>query len=368
MPPSTSLTKLPSPNDQQSFSIPMAAHHYPPCDKTLPLVNPTPIIHNETSHNNTTPEPPINLLNPNITIATTKPCNAKTLVHNLQRKPPDQSPPLSLPTSNNERATPSTTQNSTDLDIPNTTSGISSPIMVRDGATGILPNIHTGTQQPGDHTPRQKSNSSGGNCNRGDEVGDGGSESAPMDQHLHSPTVGTHNAININSVCMGSSDFPNSIQLPPSHRSTPFLPTTPQRDDLCPMVSTHELILTPNTKSVSNDCPGTNITFTQPTTSYSSITKHTRRENKARTGSNNGRDEGNTNRVHLAKGILSLQPKGAVCKKVHTEMPSRTHIMQCKFSGKSKPPGGEILHGGNPIIEAEPSNTPDQSSSTGSHD
>nr|XP_009761807.1 PREDICTED: mucin-2-like [Nicotiana sylvestris] len=238
------ITNLPSPMDQHSFSIPMDAHHYPPCDKPLPLLNPTPIIHNETSHTNTTLEPPINLPNPNIT-TTTKPCNAKTLVYNLQRKSLDQSPPLSLPTSDNEWATPPTTHNTTDLHIPNTTSRISTPIMVRDGATEILPNLHTRTQQPGDHTPRPKSNLSGKNCNRGDEVRDGRSESAPMDQHPYSPTVGTHKAININLVSMGSSDFPTSIQLPPSHRSPLFLPTTPYMDDLCPVISTHKLILTP---------------------------------------------------------------------------------------------------------------------------
>lgn len=207
------IAELPSSSTSHSSPIPMVNHHYPPCDNPLPILNPTPTIQSKTTNTTSTTVNPNILPNHNLTPPNTTIHNAKTLVHNLQRKPPDQPPTLSLPTLDHERPTSPTTYKSADIHFPNTTTRISTPIVVRDGATGILSNLYNRSKQSGDNFTSPEPNSPCGDCHRKDETRDGGSDSVIVVQHLYTTNVGTHKALIIDTVTMGLPNISTAIQL-----------------------------------------------------------------------------------------------------------------------------------------------------------
>nr|XP_009759762.1 PREDICTED: sialidase-like [Nicotiana sylvestris] len=343
-------TALPSSTTTPPNTPPQPTHHSTPCELQLSNLNPTSNLHSTTTPNTTTAHTSTyvdvqNISHTDDTLYITSSNSHDTpLVHHTRTKSPTQQPTIPLSIPHHER--PSTPQShiSTNLHLPNTTTGISTAIMVGDGSPRLLPYLHHGTEQPRNHSTCSEPNSPSRDRHGGDATGHASSCSNSV-VHPHTTPTGPVDGKDLRPITMGTNSHSSASQLPPNLGDTPILPSTPHGDTVCPLVPTHEHLSSSRVESLIYECPSSPIPSVQPSHDTTSIAQRTRRVKKAGTRSNHGENARNSNGVHMAQGLLPLQPQRTVRKKDHSQMPPRHHHMQRQLQCQPRPTRRQILHG-----------------------
>nr|XP_016510336.1 PREDICTED: uncharacterized protein LOC107827667 [Nicotiana tabacum] len=259
-----------------------------------------------------------------------------------------------LPTTQDDYARPPNAKHlsTNDLHISGDHFGSATAVLARDGPSRVCLSVHDGVEQSRSSSPHPEPYSSSRNSDRGNKDWDGviytkSMALDPLSASTRQPSFSFHaSTLAVQPTTIAS--YGKSKFLTPS-----ILPSSSYGTNLCTLVPSHGYFQSSFPICESTQ-PSRNTDSTgQPSKHSSSISIRTRSSNKPGISRDFSRNESNEDRILAVKEPSPLQPRRALRKKVHTEMPSRNGRMQSQLQAINKSSFRKICDGNTSYSSSE---------------